>query len=229
MIGTLATLVFAATVVLDPGHGGAEDGAAGPGGVLEKNLALAIALEARAALTEAGVTVRLTRSGDETVGLSDRVAMGRDADAFVSIHLNASPARGRRGVETYVASVEAMESSDSAALVAREEPSAVGEGAPTGAPLTRLLDDLDQQAAHQQAAQLASDIQGALGDVEALRPSRGLRQAPFLILKRARVPAVLVEVGYVSHPEQARYLATPTGRQVAGRAVAAGVLRFLGR
>lgn len=226
----LLGLAVAATVVLDPGHGGEETGAIGPGRIVEKDVALAIAGAVRARLDERGVRVHLTRSTDTAISLGDRIARAHrlDADAFVSIHLNSSPVRGRRGVETYVASVDAIEDDDVAALVAREEASSEPEAAVL-APLESILDDLDQQAAHRRSAALAAEIQDELAEVDELGPSRGLRQAPFFVLERARVPAVLVEVGYTTHPEQATYLATPAGRQAAGRAIAEGILQFLAR
>jgi N-acetylmuramoyl-L-alanine amidase len=223
-------LAVAATVVLDPGHGGEESGAIGVGGLVEKDVALGVAREARALLNARGVRVVLTRSTDATLSLGDRIARAHrvGAEAFVSIHLNSSPVRGRRGVETYVASVEAIEDEDVTALVAREEASSEAE-AETLAPLASLLDDLDQQAAHRRSATLAAEIQGELAEVDALGPSRGLRQAPFFVLERARVPAVLVEVGYATNPDQATHLATAAGQRAAARAIAEGILQFLGQ
>lgn len=227
---TLLGLAIAATVVLDPGHGGDEDGATGAAGVIEKEVALAVAREAAATLRDRGVRVVLTRSADVTISLSERLdrANRLEADAFVSIHLNSSPVPGRRGVETYVASVDAIEDEDVRALVAREESALPREDA-ARAPLESVLEDLDRQAAHRRSAELADEIQSELSRVEPLGPSRGLRQAPFLVLERARVPAVLVEVGYVTNGEQARYLTTSAGRGASARALAEGILRFLAR
>ncbi len=225
----VGALLLAATVVLDPGHGGVEDGARTAAGAKEKNVALAISRRAAERLRERGVTVVLTRRSDVTTPLSDRLAVAHrtNAAAFVSIHLNASGSPGRRGVETYVASVLSS-TREASALVSREE---AGLDAPRPAsadPLETIIDDLENQAAHRRSADLAAAIQAELGQLEPLGPSRGLRQAPFYLLQNARVPSVLVEAGYASHAEQGRYLSSATGQQQIGDRLAAGILRYLG-
>jgi len=225
----LALSAFSATIVLDPGHGGAERGAVGPGGAAEADVVLAIARRTRRELAERGVRAILTRTGDENPTLAERIGRAHriEANAFVSIHLNSSKVSGRRGVETYVASVLGG-GVDSDALVAREEAGRVVERETRGPPLRRILDDLDAQAAHRQSAALAASIQESLATVDGLAPNRGLRQAPFFVLEQAQVPAVLVEAGYVTHEEQSRFLASRAGRAAVADRLAEGILRYLG-
>lgn len=220
----------AATVVLDPGHGGREDGAEGRAGTLEKQVTLGIARAARDALVDAGIEVVLTRDDDRDVALEDRIALAHrlEAAAFLSIHLNSSPAQGRRGLETYVASVSEIEG-DAADLVAREEPASTRRPRPFGRPIERILDDLNTQAAHQRSAVLAAALRSALRGEAELQPDRGVRQAPFHVLVAARVPAVLLECGYVTHEEQERFFATRDGQRRVGRRIAEGILAFLRR
>lgn len=217
-------------VVLDPGHGGAHLGCKSTGGTPEKVLALAIARQAKAHLVKAGIRVRMTRSDDRHVPLAARPALAHrlDADAFVSIHLNHAPDPDRRGWETYVRSAEASDEF-TRRLLAQEEGEMAGDHAGESATsdLEFILGDLSRGVAHEQSARLAKAIQDSVRGVEGLLPSRGLRQAPFIVLTGARVPAVLVEVGYLSNDMQAEFLASARGQRLAGRAVARGVMNFL--
>ncbi|NCO69161.1 MAG: N-acetylmuramoyl-L-alanine amidase, partial [Acidobacteria bacterium] len=123
--GQVASARGSATVVLDPGHGGEDQGAKGPGGELEKDLTLQIARVAAAKLQGAGVTVRLTRDGDEAIALQHRTALANRLQAvvFVSIHANASVAKGAKGAETYFMNADASDQ-QAAASAARENATA---------------------------------------------------------------------------------------------------------
>jgi len=225
----LAAWAVAATVVLDPGHGGAESGARSASGLFEKDVTLAIARVARRELEAAGVTVVLTRTADVDLALNARIdrANRLGAAAFVSIHANSSPNRGRRGHETYVASIPEIEA-DAPSLVAREEANGMGSRPPPSTGLEALLDELDAQAAHRRSARLSVHVRAELAEVSGLEPNRGVRQATFHVLQAARVPAVLVECGYLTHREQATYLATAAAHEAIGAALARGILEFLG-
>jgi N-acetylmuramoyl-L-alanine amidase len=220
----------APVVVLDPGHGGLKAGTKNAAEVYEKQVVLRIARQAKRELAARGVQVFLTRSGDNSLSLAARVdfANRKGAKVFVSIHNNWAPVPERRGVETYILSAHASDDVASALLHAEEAedmgPVAVGTG---GSDLDFILGDLDRTAAHQGSARLAKKIQDRLGKVSGLGPSRGLRQAPFRVLKGADMAAVLVEVGYLSHAVQGRYLASGRGQKAAGKAIAQGVLAYL--
>lgn len=225
-----AVLLIGAVVVLDAGHGGSEAGTERYGHQ-EKAITLGIARSAAAALRAQGHVVVLTRKDDRILSLERRVELAHrsQADAFVSIHVNASPARSRRGTETYVASVWSNELAES--LVAREESQAwAASPEPSLAPgADGIVADLSRQGAHRAAARLAAAVQAAVSALDGAGPGRGLRQAPFYVLRKARVPAILLEAGYLSHPEQAAFLASDAGQEAVGQAVARGIDRFLSR
>ena len=219
------------SVVLDPGHGGDKSGTKSTAGLLEKDVCLAIAMQAASVLRKSGVRVYLTRQTDVDLPLPARVAVAntRGAAVYVSIHNNWAPVSDRRGVEVYVLSASASDEVASALLHAEEQgvgdEDTFGGGAATD--LDYILGDLDRTTAHRRSALLARRVQDALAQVKGLGPSRGLRQAPFLVLQGAHMPAVLVEVGYLSHAGQARYLGSRRGQRSAGRALAQGIITFL--
>jgi N-acetylmuramoyl-L-alanine amidase len=220
-VAPLATPSVGPLVVLDPGHGGDDQGAKGPGGELEKDITLAVARATAARLQADGVTVRLTRDGDEAVSLTDRTALANrlQATVFLSIHANASPARGAHGAETYYMSVDASDA-QAAQAAAREN-----AGAPPDT-LHLILWDLAHVANLNSSARLARTVQEKLDALQGIN-DRGIRQAPFVVLTGATMPAALVEVGFLSNPnEAARLLSPDTQGQIAG-ALADAVVSFL--
>ncbi len=208
-------------VVLDPGHGGEDWGAAGPGGELEKNIALAIARLTAAQLQARGVAVRLTREGDETVPLAERTALANRlrATLFLSIHANASPARTARGAETYFMSADATDIQ--AAQAAAEE----NASAPRDV-VQLILWDLAQVSNLNESARLAQTVQERLNTLHDTR-DRGVKQAPFVVLTGATMPAALVEVGFLSNPEEAARLTDRRGQEAVAAALAEAVASFL--
>lgn len=208
-------------VVIDPGHGGEDQGAQGAGAVLEKSMTLAVARLTAERLRAAGIEVRLTREGDETVALRDRTALANRlrADAFVSIHANASPARGARGAETYYMSADA---SDPQAAAAAERENAPAETTTLGL----ILWDLAHVANLNASARLAREIQDRLNVVHGIA-ARGVKQAPFVVLTGATMPAALVEIGFLSHPEEGQLVSQPDTQGRIADALAAGILAFL--
>jgi N-acetylmuramoyl-L-alanine amidase len=226
------------TVVVDPGHGGKETGAIGPSGAAEKELTLAIA-QALATRLEQALRVQavLTRTDDLDLGLDERSALANQyrADLFVSIHLNSTARRtGARGAETYFLSLQA---SDERAAAAAAVENAPGAGAPAayfegaaGAPPTEefdlrlLLWDLAQSQHLAASQRLATLIQEELNSALDLR-DRGVKQAPFRVLMGAAMPAVLVELGFLSNPEEEARLRDPDYRS----ALVETLVRAIGR
>lgn len=208
-------------VVIDPGHGGDDQGAQGAAGVLEKAVTLAVARLVGERLRAVGVDARLTREGDETVPLRDRTALANRlrADAFISIHANASPARGARGAETYYMSADA---SDPQAAAAAERENAAGEDTTLGL----ILWDLAHVANLNASARLAGEIQERLNVVHGIA-SRGVKQAPFVVLTGATMPAALVEIGFLSHPEEGQLVSQPDTQARIADALAAAVVAFV--
>ncbi len=200
---TDATSVGRPVVVLDPGHGGAEPGAVGPGGHTEAELNLDVARRAQAALETAGVPTVLTRTADYTLALSTRGEIARDIAprAFVSVHHNADPdgPSPGPGTETYY-QIGSAPSKRLAGLVYEE--------------VTRAL-------APYRVAWVADRDAGAK-----YRPGH---QGDYYAVLRlpADVVSVLAELAYITNPPEAALLARDDVRQVEGDAVARGVLRWL--
>jgi len=219
--GTAALPRRGPLVVIDPGHGGEDQGAAGAGGVLEKTVTLAVARLVAERLRTVGVEARLTRDGDETVPLRERTALANRlrADAFISIHANASPARGARGAETYYMSADA---SDPQAAATAERENAPAEHSTLGL----ILWDLAHVANLNASARLAREIQDRLNVVHGIA-SRGVKQAPFVVLTGATMPAALVEIGFLSHPEEGQLVSQPDTQARIADALAAAVVAFL--
>jgi len=211
------------TVVLDPGHGGSEEGANGPGGLKEKDATLALALRLKPALEREGYRVILTRADDRTVPLRDRPALANQEKAalFISIHMNSSPVAGPHGTEVYY--LGKLSSDDATArLVAAENAGVVEDG--NG--LSLVLWDMAQNAAARDSATFAVAVQNRMNDLLAT-PDRGVRQAPFVVLKGSRVPAILVEVAFISNPQEEAKLKSGEFLDKAAAALTAAVKNHL--
>ena len=208
-------------VVLDPGHGGEDHGARGPGGELEKDIVLTVARLAAARLQGAGVSSRLTREGDESLSLNERTALANRlrADVFISVHANASTARNARGAETYFMSADASD-----ALAAQTAATENLGAAPDTVQM--ILWDLAHAANLNASSRLARSIQGRLNALEGIR-DRGVRQAPFVVLTGATMPAVLVEIGFLSNSAEARRLSSRQAQDAIAAALTEAVLAFL--
>lgn len=199
-------------IVIDPGHGGSESGAVGPSGVLEKELTLELARELEAKLAQRlPVRVVLTRTEDATLNLDDRAAIANQnkADLFVSIHLNSSLGSGAYGTETYFLSQRATDNRASTSAAA-ENQGAAGE-AGDSQDLQLILWDLAQSHHMAESQRLANMIQGELNEMLQLK-DRGVKQAPFRVLMGATMPAVLVELGFISNPDEEKKLKDPLYR-----------------
>ncbi|MGD8353700.1 MAG: N-acetylmuramoyl-L-alanine amidase [Pseudomonadota bacterium] len=191
-------------VVLDPGHGGRSIGAQGATGTREKDIALNVAEKLKTRLEEGlGIKVVLTRTADYYVGLKERTAIGNNnrADLFLSIHANATFRRDITGYETYYLNMKST--NDQARELAEAENKALGVkgGQNDKVLLEAILWDMAQTAYINESSELAGVVQKRL--VSELRGrDRGVHQAPLAVLMGARMPAALVEIGYISNPEQ---------------------------
>ena len=218
-------------VVLDAGHGGDDHGAEGPAGLLEKELVLDVTRRLKARIESDGVRVVLTRDDDVYVPLDERTAIANraGADLFVSIHANAASARSARGVEIFFVALEA--SDDAARQLAERENAAFREASPASPddPLASILGDLaaaDQLRDSDEFARLANKEVAALA---ASVPSRGVKQAPFVVLMGVSMPAALVEIGFITNPAEERDLASPRYRDRVADALARAVFEFADR
>jgi len=218
-------------IVIDPGHGGIENGAVGPTGLMEKDVTLILARRLKRVLERGrpSLSVVLTRDEDRLLGLDERTAIANHnrADLFVSIHLNASSQSAATGAETYYLSSDATDA-EARILAARENLSPQGsrELPPDLADLELVLWDLAQNRYLAESGALAESIQRQLNQLTGTR-NRGVRQAPFRVLMGAMMPAVLVEVGFVSNEKQEALLRSSRYRNDIVNAVAAAVDEFL--
>ncbi len=226
---TAAPLPGIRTVVIDPGHGGGESGAIGGSGTMEKELTLLLsrALAERLA-AELGVRVALTRTDDVDLGLDERSAFANQnrADLFLSIHLNSTARGDARGAESYFLSLQASDerAADAAALenVVGERPATPGSDE---FDLQLLLWDLAQSRHLASSQRLATLIQEELNRQLEL-PDRGVKQAPFRVLMGAAMPAVLVELGFLSSPAEEQRLRDPAYRAELVTTLVRAVSRF---
>jgi N-acetylmuramoyl-L-alanine amidase len=220
------------TIVLDAGHGGHDLGATGPTGLSEKDLVLDVTRRV-AKLVEArlGLKVLLTRDADHFVTLRDRTSFAnrQRADLFVSIHANAHREAAADGVETYFLSSEATDSGarQVAALengvVQLEQPS--GRAAGQVDIVKAILWDLAQSEFQVESSRLAEVVHDSM--TQTLKISnRGVKQAGFYVLGGAAMPAILLEIGFVTNPREERRLKDTKYRDEIARAIFAGLAEY---
>ncbi len=179
-------------IVIDPGHGGADSGAVGPGGTKEKDVNLAVA-KLLFKYLDPVADVKLTRSDDRRLGNNEnsdlaervRIAEAWRANYFISLHCNAATA-GARGVETYA-----------------YKPGGEGE-------------------------RLARAIQKELVEATGFL-NRGVKFANYYVLRKTSMPAVLIEMGFISNPAEEKLLKDPTWQEKAAKAIATGIANYLGK
>ncbi|MEX2572214.1 MAG: N-acetylmuramoyl-L-alanine amidase [Gemmatimonadota bacterium] len=224
-------------VVIDAGHGGVDPGARGPSGTLEKTVVLDIARRLEALLrADPSYDVRLTRTTDTLVPLADRPRFANlwrerkgtsPPSLFISLHANAHRQRSVRGVETYFLS-EAL--TDDARRVAAFENAAqrFEESAPSDDPLGFILTDLRQNHYLRESSEGAALIQRRLASFHP-GPDRGVKQAGFVVLEGAFMPAVLVELGFISNPEEEALLSSAAHQDRLAGELARAVFDFFER
>jgi N-acetylmuramoyl-L-alanine amidase len=217
-------------IVLDAGHGGHDSGAVGPTGLMEKELVLDVTKRVgRLVETELGVKVLLTRDGDHFVTLRDRTshANRERADLFVSIHANAHPQAVSEGVETYFLSSEATDNAARQAAATENSVVQLEKASGRGRPdiVRAILWDLAQSEFQTESSRLAEVVQDSM--TRSLRiPNRGVKQAGFYVLGGAAMPAVLIEIGFVTNPREERRLREPKYRDEIARAILAGLVEY---
>lgn len=215
-------------VVIDAGHGGKDEGAIGVNGVREKELVLDVSRRLARLLEARNLMVVLTREDDQFVPLEVRTSRANDArgDLFVSIHANAAKTRKASGIETYFVSLEA--SDNAARQVAERENQALGSSGPASPetdPFLALLGDMistDHMADSNAFAKLA---QSELSEI-VKESSRGVKQAPFVVLMGVQMPAALIEIGFLSNRTDASSLKSEAHRQKVAEALARAVVAF---
>ena len=200
------------TIVIDPGHGGMEPGAQGKYGTLEKDLALALGLKLKNVIEKnLPVRVVLTRENDVSISLENRAAIANynKSDLFVSIHINSSFRKDAFGPETFFLSREATDDEARRLAYMENNPAEFEEGivGDNEDEITMILWDMAQSAYLKESSLLAETIQEELNQLLRTR-NRGIKQAPFKVLSGVACPAVLVEVAFISNPDEERKLNT---------------------
>jgi N-acetylmuramoyl-L-alanine amidase len=216
-------------VVIDPGHGGQDQGTSGPKGLLEKDLVLDVAKRVGKLIEDRmGAEVIYTRSDDTFIPLEGRTALANEkkADLFLSIHANSSPATHVAGIETYY--LNFTDSKDALDVAAREN--AVSEKS-----VFELRDLIQKITLHDKAEEsreFAGRIQTSLYAFSARNfpgeKNRGVRKAPFVVLIGASMPSVLAEIGFLSNPKEESLLKKSDYRDKLAEALYRGVSRYAG-
>ncbi|MFP6640848.1 MAG: N-acetylmuramoyl-L-alanine amidase [Myxococcota bacterium] len=217
------------TVVIDAGHGGEDAGARSHAGLSEKDVVLDVSRRLARRLRAQGLTVALTRTDDEFVPLEVRTAIANDAggDLFISVHANSARNTDARGIETYFVSLEA--SDELAERLASRENQAFDTSATRipqrQDPLVALLGDMIATEHVNESSEFSKLVQGQLirrtGE-----DSRGVKQAPFVVLMGVQMPASLIEIGFLSNLQDEQNLAAVAHRNALVEAVARAVEAF---
>lgn len=229
-------LVARHRVTIDPGHGGTDPGNPGlylPDGLKEKHVTLAVSLLVREELLRRGIAVTMTRTTDTLINLGHRAPRycRADCDLFVSIHVNDLPRRPgytqARGFETYF---QAEAKSADAARVAAMENEAIRFELPDEEEerqgLDFILRDMQVNEFLRESGRAAELVQRSLARVHD-GPDRGVKQANFAVLNTARRPAVLIEMGFATNPDDARLMTTATGQRKLAGAIAEAITDYL--
>jgi N-acetylmuramoyl-L-alanine amidase len=214
-------------VVVDAGHGGIDSGTTGVDGALEKDLVLDEALRLRNALARRGYIVHLTRDTDVYIPLRERVniARGYDADLFISLHADSNPDSSVSGASVYTLS-ESGSDKEAAALARKENQSDVIAGVDLSgqtSPVASILIDLAQRDTMNRSGRFAEATVAALSRTTDILPREPHRAAAFVVLKAPDVPAVLIELGYLSNARDCAQVRTNGWRDSIASAIADAV------
>jgi len=215
-------------VIIDAGHGGRDPGAIGRGGLKEKEVMLKLAkLVAEKVRKELKCEAILTRNGDGFLPLEKRTAIAnvKKGDLFISLHTNAHKDRSVQGLETYILNIALDE--DAMNLAAREN----ATSRKNISDLQMILNDLMLNTKINESCRLAELVQRGL--VKELRKrynevrDRGVRQAPFYVLIGAEMPAILVEVGYITNATENRRLRSDTYLEMTASGIVKGIDSYI--
>jgi len=215
------------TVVIDPGHGGKDPGALGKS-CKEKDIVLGIGLKLGKYIEESfdDVEVIYTRDKDVFVPLHERaeIANKHDADLFISIHANADPRKKAIGTETYAMGLHKNEQNlevakkENAVIVLEEDYTTRYEGFDPKSAESYIIFSLLQNTYLDQSLNFANYVQGQFRD-RAKRIDRGVKQAGFLVLWQTTMPSILIETGFLSHPDEEAFLNSELGQDYLASAI----------
>jgi N-acetylmuramoyl-L-alanine amidase len=215
-------------VVIDPGHGGKDPGAVGPGGVREKDVVLAIARKLQERLSEQlKLEAILTRNSDRFLPLEERTALAntKKADLFVSIHTNAHKNGRIYGISTYILNVA---TDAEAARVAAFENSISTKRI---SDLEKILNDLMLNSKINESSRLADSVQRGLTKGLPTKykyiKDLGVKQAPFYVLIGAQMPSIMVEASFITNKREAKRLADPTYQDALADGILTGIRTYI--
>ena len=220
----------AAPVVVDAGHGGADFGARGVDGTLEKDLTLAVARRLAAELRARKVPVVLTRERDEFIPLVTRTEIANKAHGrlYVSIHANSAPEPDVFGAETYFLSVDASDAEAMrVALTENDVYQQEGTASDSRDVVGSILGDLIRTEHLRESSDLAAALQRGLAKLQG--ESRGVKQAPFVVLTGVNMPAALVEIGFVTNAAEVKRLGQRDAQSALAKALAAALVEAMGQ
>ena len=222
-------------IVIDAGHGGHDPGAVGPNKLYEKDVVLDIALKLKKILSaDTGNEIFLTREKDVFIPLEERTAFAnrKNADLFVSIHANASPRRQAKGIETYL--LNWTDDEEANRVAARENQISLRKMREMNRQMDTvgaILSGLMRENKRDESIKLANYIQrsmiSGLDDNYGVVPDLGVKQALFYVLFGAKMPSTLVEVSFISNPDEEKLLSQDDYRMNIAKAIADGLHTYL--
>jgi len=222
----------AKTIVIDAGHGGKDSGAIGPGRNYEKNVVLGISKYLKKELNKMGFKVYLTRPRDKFVKLKNRTHFAniKKADLFISIHANSVPkskAKYAHGIETYFLSpARSSRAKRVAAAENKSDMAKMGWGSKNS--LLTILNRSKITASDKLAVDIQRNMLYQLRTIYGKSSIKdgGVREAPFWVLVGAQMPAILIEVGYISHPKEGRRIKTTKYKKNIAIGIAQGIKSY---
>lgn len=220
-----------AIVVLDPGHGGEDPGAVGPGKMYEKDITLKVCKEMARQLEKVpGVEVFLTREGDYFVSLRKRQEIARqlEADLFMSVHVNAAPVQKARGAEVYFLSMSGASDAAAKALAEMENAADLvgGVSSESRGDIGAILCDLGREDALRKSSRLSELVYEDFLESKLTR-MRKVKQAGFAVLRTIDMPAVLVELGFLSNSADRKDLSKASHQRKLADALVGAIRRYL--
>ena len=217
------------TICIDPGHGGSDLGAVGRSKTMEKDITLKVSKKLKQLIvSRLGLRVITTREKDTEVSLNSRVSIANNqkAQIFVSIHVNSSFRKAARGSETFYVSLKATD--QEALLLSQKENKSFEEidKITEDDELKMILWDMAQNEYIKESSRLASYIQEEL-NILLHTTNRGVKQAPFRVLMRAAMPAVLVEIAFLSNPYEEQKLRDDAFLDQVANAIYTGISKYI--
>lgn len=215
-------------IVIDPGHGGKDPGAMAYG-LKEKDIVLKIAKNLAAVLAEeTGAETFLTRDSDKFIPLEERTAVANasGADLFVSLHVNAHPSADVRGLETYYLNLST--NAEAMRVAARENATSTHQMSD----LQDILSDIMKNSKINESSRLAQQVHnsildGLVDEKFGKTKNLGVKQAPFYVLIGAEMPAILIEIGFISNPEEAKFLQDDHYLNIVTEEIAEGIKLYI--